>query len=292
MNNFNICFFFLLVLVLISCQTEPKEQEATENTALREDVAPVNTPPARRKDTIKVMPFFNAPKPTPVAQAKTFGKDYLMGKFDPAKNADFVKVEASHGDRDGLYLRKETYEAFKKMFTAAKKEGITLTIRSATRSFYQQKAIWEGKWTGGRKLQGGVDASKAFPNSKDRALKILEFSSMPGTSRHHWGTDIDLNNFTNAYFEKGRGLKEYNWLKANAATYGFCQPYTAKDAQRPNGYNEEKWHWSYTPVAKQLTKEAQETLANETIGGFKGAETAKEIDVVKKYVLGINQACL
>jgi hypothetical protein len=28
------------------------------------------------------------------------------------------------------------------------------------------------------------------------------------------------------------------------------------------------------------------------IGGFKGAETAVEIGIVEKYVLGINQGCL
>ena len=115
---------------------------------------------------------------------------------------------------------------------------------------------------------------------------------MPGTSRHHWGTDIDLNAFNNKYFEAGEGLKIYTWLLENAHKYGFCQPYTDKDYNRHNGYNEEKWHWSYITVARQLTYEGKATVKKEMIQGFQGAETAPEIDVVNNYILGINADCL
>ena len=49
---------------------------------------------------------------------------------------------------------------------------------------------------------------------------------MPSTSRHHWGTDIDLNSLNNSYFSSGKGLKEYDWLTTNANHYGFYQVYT------------------------------------------------------------------
>ena len=114
---------------------------------------------------------------------------------------------------------------------------------------------------------------------------------MPGTSRHHWGTDIDLNAFNNAWFAEGKGLKLYNWLITHAHEYGFCQPYTKKGQERPDGYNEEKWHWSYTPVSKPLLHEARKTLKNEMIQGFMGSKQAVSIDVVTKYVLGINSNC-
>jgi len=218
--------------------------------------------------------------------------DYLMGKFEPNRHPDFVKVEKKYADREGLYLRKDTYEGFKKMYLEAKKDGVNLTIRSATRNFDYQKRIWERKWTGETKIENGKDASKAYPNARERALKILEFSSMPGTSRHHWGTDMDLNSFSNEYFEKGKGLKEYEWLITHAKDFGFCQPYSEKGKDRPFGYNEEKWHWSYLPIAKKLTDMAKDSMKDDLIKGFKGAETAKEIGVVKKYVLGINRDCL
>ncbi|MEM1220551.1 MAG: D-alanyl-D-alanine carboxypeptidase family protein, partial [Bacteroidota bacterium] len=130
-----------------------------------------------------------------------------------------------------------------------------------------------------------------IPDAKERALKILEFSSMPGTSRHHWGTDIDFNSFENSYFAQGKGLKEYQWLDQNAARFGFCQTYSEKGESRPTGYNLEKWHWSYLPVAQALTKFAAQHLKDEDIQGFAGAETAPSIGVVERYILGINPAC-
>lgn len=218
-------------------------------------------------------------------------RDYLMGKFEPAKDDRFVKLSQTYASNTTMLLRKEAYEAFKAMHDAAKKEGIILKVISATRPFHHQKRIWEAKWKGTRKVEG-KDLSKTHPNAADRALKILEYSSMPGSSRHHWGTDIDINALTNEYFEKGKGLKEYEWLVANAPAFGFCQPYSPKGTDRPYGYNEEKWHWSFLPVSETLTAQYKLRIKNEDIKGFAGAESAPQIDIVKKYVLGINKDCL
>ena len=157
--------------------------------------------------------------------------------------------------------------------------------------FDYQKRIWERKWTGKTKIESGKDASKIYPFGKDRALAILKYSSMPSTSRHHWGTDIDLNNFENDYFEKGQGLKEYEWLTTNARNYGFCQVYSKKGDDRPEGYELENWHWSYLPVSQKLTNLAKEQMKDEMIEGFEGAEGAIAIGVVEKYILGINPVC-
>ena len=220
-----------------------------------------------------------------------FSLEYLMGQFDPANHPDFVAVDTKYSDGDPYFLRKETYESIKNMWAAARADGVELKIISATRNFYRQKSIWEAKWTGARKIENGANAAQKYPEPKTRALKILEYSSMPGTSRHHWGTDIDINDLDNFTFENGKGKEVYDWMVANAASFGFCQPYSQKGEQRPDGYNEEKWHWSYMPIARQLTDLAAARLKDEMIGGFQGAETAQEIEVVKKYVLGINQAC-
>jgi LAS superfamily LD-carboxypeptidase LdcB len=263
-------YILILAFLWVGCQgTDTKQAEV--DTA---SVAPQEEMVEEKKE-----PPFNI---TP---------EYVMGKFDPAKDTSFVVIDVKYADRAGLYLRSETYEAFKKMHKAAMEDGIKLVIRSATRNFDYQKGIWERKWTGARKVEG-KNLSKAIPDHKTRALKILEQSSMPSTSRHHWGTDIDLNAFNNSYFEKGEGLKLYNWLQANADQYGFCQPYSPKGKDgRPHGYNEEKWHWSYLPIAVPLTDFAKANLSDDMIKGFKGAEVAPEIGVVEKYVLGINPQC-
>ncbi len=214
---------------------------------------------------------------------------YIMGQFNPEESDLFVEIPREMADRPGLYLRVEVLEAFRQMREQALSDGVSLIIRSATRNFDYQRGIWERKWTG-ETMVSGQDLSKTIPDAKERALKILLYSSMPGSSRHHWGTDIDLNMFENEWFDYGEGLKIYSWLTENAAAYGFCQPYTDKSGGR-TGYEQEKWHWSYKPLSDRYTTFAEAYMKNEMITGFKGAETAGDIDVVKNYVLGISELC-
>jgi len=214
------------------------------------------------------------PIPAPV------NKEYLLGKFKPAEHPDFVPVGKPYADKPGMMLRKEAFEAFKKMWESAQKAGISLKIISSTRTFDQQKNIWEGKWS---------RFAQETPAPKKRALKILEFSSMPGSSRHHWGTDIDLNDLNNAAFESGgKHEKVYEWLTAHAHEFGFCQPYTSG---RLHGYHEEKWHWSYTPLSKPFLAQYKTSVTDADIQGFQGSNLAGEIGAVQHYVLGINQDC-
>lgn len=212
--------------------------------------------------------------------AAVVDKNYLLGKFDPAKHPDFVSVGKPYTDKPNMMLRKEAFDAFKNMWESAQKAGITLKIISSTRTFVQQKGIWEEKW--------GRFAAQA-PAPKDRALKILEYSSMPGSSRHHWGTDIDLNDLNNPAFEAGgKHEKVYQWLQAHAHEYGFCQPYTAG---RPSGYHEEKWHWSFSALSKPFLAQYKSKVTDTDIQGFLGSNLAPEIGAVAHYVLGINEAC-
>ncbi len=274
-NSLWVNLFIACLFSLVSCTTTADEQQTGKGIQVNS-----HTPKVNKRDSIP-----------PKSKVFSFSIDYLTGKFDPATHPDFVKVENKYADREGLYLRKDTYEAFKKMYASAKTDGVQLVIRSATRNFDYQKGIWEAKWSGKRKVED-KNLATSIKDPTERALKILEYSSMPGTSRHHWGTDMDLNAFANSFFEKGEGLKIYEWLSQHASEYGFCQPYSPKGTERPYGYNEEKWHWSYLPIAKQLTDQAKAQLKNEMISGFRGAETVTSINVVEKYVLGINQECL
>ena len=209
--------------------------------------------------------------------------DFVMGKFDPQLDSNFVWIDTLYTDKKYIYLQRETYEQFLKMRAHAQMDGIDLKILSATRNFNYQKGIWERKW---RKL---LAAGKT--DQKEIAAEILLYSAMPGTSRHHWGTDIDLNYLGNSWFESGKGQKIYEWLLQHAHSYGFCQPYSVKDDQRPNGYEEEKWHWSYMPLAEKYYKGAAHFLKDDMISGFSGAESAVDLKVVDNFVLGVHPAC-
>ncbi|MEK6478428.1 M15 family metallopeptidase [Catalinimonas sp. 4WD22] len=215
----------------------------------------------------------------------------LLGKIEPAKDSSFVRIASQYTNKDEIYLRKQTYEDFVRMAKAAREDDVSLQIISATRNFAVQKSIWEAKWNGQRKVDG-MDLSQAISDPQERALKILEYSSMPGTSRHHWGTDIDLNALSNSYFASGEGKKVYDWLLAHAHEYGFCQVYTEKGDKRPHGYNEERWHWSYMPLASQFLKQYNEKISYAELGGFDGGSVAEEIEAIRKYVNGIAPRCM
>ncbi len=221
------------------------------------------------------------------ANGQPVDKNYLLGKFDPASQPAFSKLKDEHtqGIARAGYLRKETYEAFVKMSDAAKKEGVDLIIISATRNFESQKRIWENKWEGRTKVEGKNLTTVKDP--KERARLILLYSSMPGTSRHHWGTDMDLNSLENNFFESGDGLKIYQWLVAHAAEYGFCQPYTSKADAKRTGYEEEKWHWSYLPLSGKFLEEYKKNISYKDIKGFTGSTVAKNILVIRDYVEGV-----
>jgi LAS superfamily LD-carboxypeptidase LdcB len=221
-----------------------------------------------------------------VVSGQTIDKKYLLGQFDETKDNWFVKIDSQYarGSAVGKFLRKESYEAFVKMANAAKKEGVILFIISATRNFTSQKSIWENKWNGKTLVEGKNLTTIA--DLPERAKMILLYSSMPGTSRHHWGTDMDLNSLDNSYFASGEGLKIYQWLQVHAAEFDFCQPYTSKATGR-SGYEEEKWHWSYLPLSKELLKEYKKQIRYADISGFKGSEVAKKLKVIDSYVDGV-----
>lgn len=213
-------------------------------------------------------------------------KNYLLGRFDPSHHAQFIQLTSVYAQGSALngYLRREAFEAFQKMASAAKKDGVALFIISATRNFDSQKKIWEDKWNGKTHVEGKNLTTIA--DLKERARLILLYSSMPSTSRHHWGTDIDLNSLDNDYFATGEGLKIYQWLTVHAGEFGFCQPYTSKAGGR-TGYEEEKWHWSYLPLSKLFLEEYKKQVSYSDIVGFEGSGEALSLQVINHYVGGV-----
>ncbi|MFK7834011.1 MAG: M15 family metallopeptidase [Winogradskyella sp.] len=198
----------------------------------------------------------------------------VLGKFDYKTDSTFVKVSPEHSTKT-IYLNQHVYDAFLQMHQAAQNDGIDLIILSGTRNFKEQKTIWERKWQTYSELE-----------PLHRAQKILEYSAMPSSSRHHWGTDLDLNSLSNSYFSSGKGKTIYNWLNTNANDYGFYQVYINKNDGR-TGYNLEKWHWSYLPLASDYLDFYNAHIKVTDITGFKGAVLAEELNIITNYVNGI-----
>ena len=222
--------------------------------------------------------------PTPV-------NDYLMGDFDPARHPSFVNVSELGIRTMGrtIHLRVEAAEALARLIEAFHSDhpNVDLWLVSGTRNFAAQQSIWDGKWNGERPVEG-QRLNQSVPDPRRRALKILEYSSMPGTSRHHWGTDFDINLLQNDYYRRGPGLEIYEWLVEHAPSFGFCQPYTSG---RSGGYQEERWHWSFLPLSRIYLEDWNDRVASDYPGRhrFAGVDAAAELASV--YVNTINSDC-
>ena len=214
---------------------------------------------------------------------------YLSGQFDPYMHPDFISLEKAGlpASRKGMVLRRETAEALKKMLFRFRKDNpnIKFWVQSATRPFYSQKGIWEAKWNGQRKVNG--KDLRSIKNPLERARMILEYSSMPGTSRHHWGTDFDINSLNPAYYRNGTGKVIYDWMLANAPDFGFCLVYTE---DRDGGYQWEPWHWSFRPLSSSMLRDWNELYEAKKIRtSFAGSDSA--FHLAPEYVNTIGAAC-
>ena len=215
----------------------------------------------------------------PTITDSSISKSFVTGRFLPQNNVRFQIVPA-HLCSKSMYLQKEVIAAFQQMKLAAANEEISLRIISGTRNFWEQKAIWERKWN--------INIPK-FGASANNAREILKYSSMPSSSRHHWGTDIDINNLSPAYFTTGKGLKEVLWLRKNANKFGFIEVYSPRASGRLTGYEPEAWHWSYSPLSSQYLEFYKQHIQYTDFEGFAGCEWAKELRIIADFVSGVSK---
>ena len=206
-------------------------------------------------------------------------KDFLLGKVNRTKDTVFVHVGPAHTERN-IYLLRPVYEAFKEMYDAALADGVKLVITSGHRTFVDQVCEWQLKYDNAE--------FQAIRDPVERARKLLQYRSVPGSSRHHWGTDIDMNSIKLHYFETAEGKKMYEWLQENAHRFGFHQPYTAFNKYRQDGYNEEKWHWSYLPIASLMLEKFEKEVSMEDFKGFHGDKAVQQLSIISKWVRGID----
>jgi len=181
----------------------------------------------------------------------TISYEELIGKGDPTLLGTAFK------------LKPEAYHAFLNLKKAALKSDINIQVVSSYRSYSHQNRIWERKYK--ENINKGLTPAESIE-------KIIEYSTIPGTSRHHWATDLDIIDGNVAqptsvlqprHFEEDgcyRNLKL--WMDAHANSFGFYLVYT-NDPKR-KGFKYEPWHYSYCPLSKPYL-EAYKTLDLKTI---------------------------
>jgi len=207
---------------------------------------------------------------------------YVSGRFNPQEHELFTRVSAPK-ESSNYWFRKEAAEALRRLYLDFNNQTkMTWGLVSTVRNFTYQSDIWTNKYNNFTYVQPGLP----------RCLEILKYSSMPGTSRHHWGTDVDIYSVTNSDFDPGtKGQRIHTWLKQNARKYGFCQPYSPG---RTGGYLEEPWHWSYFPLSSLFIKDWNLKYSNTTefkkIAIFPAGDIC--YNIAPTYVNVINIDCL
>jgi LAS superfamily LD-carboxypeptidase LdcB len=206
--------------------------------------------------------------------------DILLGKT----TEHLVPVEGTK-----FLVHKQMYPDFLRLQRDAALDGFNLQIISAFRDFDRQLKIWNMKASGQKQLiddqERPLDFSKLAPI--EIMMAILRWSALPGCSRHHWGTDIDVYDANQQSAEQvqlvpsetvgdGPSAKLHEWLddKINSkSAYGFYRPY----ATDRGGVSPERWHLSYYSLSRRYLEAYTSSLLKKNI------ETSDVI--LKKFIL-------
>ncbi|MFO1402689.1 MAG: M15 family metallopeptidase [Steroidobacteraceae bacterium] len=198
-------------------------------------------------------------------------------------------------------LHREVVAPWRALRAAAAAAGIDLVPGSSFRDFEHQRRIWNAKFRGERALldpEGRpLDAAALEPGA--RVAAILHWSALPGASRHHWGTEIDVIDaavlapgerpalLPSEYAPGGIFARLGAWLDAHAGEHGFYRPY---DVYR-GGVQPEPWHLSYAPLAREAERRLTPDLLATALAGadVEGREAvlARLGEIHARYVQGV-----
>ena len=198
-------------------------------------------------------------------------------------------------------LHAAAVDAFLAMREHAARAGVDIIPLSSFRDFERQRLIWNAKYRGERPVldRRGRRLDIRLLSPQQRVEIILLWSALPGASRHHWGSDIDVvdGGVVARGYQAKLGRPEFmrggpfaplsRWLAAHMRRFGFYRPYT----RAGNGVQPEPWHLSYAPVARRaLPMLTVELLAAAITGaGVEGeaAILARLPSIHERYVLGV-----
>ncbi len=177
--------------------------------------------------------------------------------IDQSHLIDFKQFQQSN-----VLVHKDIITDLENLLLAAKSDNVVIEIVSCYRSFDRQLSIWNGKWQGHRPVTSrhGRPLNIAQMSDMEKYKAISLWSALPGFSRHHWGTDMDI--FCRSAIQAGHKIElvpeEFsnkgvchplnNWLDNNLEQYNFFRPY--QNYQR--GVSEEPWHISHQPTSQQI----------------------------------------
>ena len=152
---------------------------------------------------------------------------YLGEDFEPN---DLTDIPAEYAAENDFKCSRLALNAFIEMNNAATKDGYSLIINSAYRSYQDQ-----------------VDLVELYRNSYGDSY-VEKYVAYPGFSEHQTGLAFDIGSRRVNVFANS---KEFVWMKDNAYKYGFVMRYDER-YQDLTGFRKEPWHYRY--VGKEIAK--------------------------------------
>lgn len=176
-----------------------------------------------------------------------------------------------------IKIHPHVLEPLSALVANAKLAGFDARIASAFRSFERQLLIWNNKALGLRPVldEAGQTIDINGLNDDEKVFAILRWSALPGASRHHWGTDIDVYDASRmpADYQLQLTVEEtqgdgpcaefHVWLtqELQQNAQNFYRPYV----EGVGSISPEPWHLSYAPLAHQFAIQLSEDSLREKI---------------------------
>lgn len=171
-------------------------------------------------------------------------------------------------------VHRDVIEPLRALCERGAKAGLEVKVASGFRSYQRQLAIWNAKARGERPVLN--DAGQLMDikqlDDEQKVFAILRWSALPGTSRHHWGSELDLWDaaavptdyelqLVGEEYERGGPFYPLSaWLQQEieATPALFNRPYfklsvkpsPGNRKERNRGVAPEPWHLSFRPVAR------------------------------------------
>lgn len=199
-------------------------------------------------------------------------------------------------------LQRDALGPFLAMKDAAARDGIEIEIVSSFRDFAAQQRIWDMKYRGERPLYdaAGNVRERAALSETELIAAIACWSAVPGGSRHHWGSEIDVIDRAAVPDDyRVRLLPEetqpggifhrlHQWLDEYMARYGFFRPYRTYRG----GVFPEPWHLSYAPVSTVASGLLTLGLFEETVRASsilgKDIVLGQVAEIYRRYVANVD----
>jgi LAS superfamily LD-carboxypeptidase LdcB len=207
----------------------------------------------------------------------------------------------------GAPMHRDVVAPFLALRAQAREVGFDLRVLSGFRGFERQLSIWNRKVTG----ELAVLDSEARPldvttmSDTEIVFAILRWSALPGASRHHWGTDLDIYDAAACppdyqvelvpaeVNDAGIFGPMHRWLDRRIAAgfaQGFFRPY---DRDR-GGVAPERWHLSHAPTAAAYQHRITPALLRDALSQadmrLRDTVLAHLDEIFDRFVINVNPA--